>query len=155
VYQLDGSQFVDEVRSLESLLDRFVYSRGRFHVWLMGVFAALGLLLATIGVFGLLSQIVSLQQQEYGVRMAVGAGFHDIVGLVLRRGISLIAIGLLAGIAATLLLLKRFGVQLGVTDPFDPASLAGACLVLFVAGLAACLIPAIRAGRTNPVQALR
>jgi len=155
VYQLDGSQFVDDVFSLEGLMDRFVYSRGRFHVWLMGMFAVLGLSLAVIGVYGLLTQLVSTQRQEFGVRMAVGAEFGDIVGLVLRRGVRLMAAGLLIGVAVTLILLKRFGIQLGVTDPFDAGSLAGACVVLFVAGIIACLIPAIRAGRTDPVQALR
>ncbi len=155
VYQLDGSQFVDETYTLEALMDRFVYSRGRFQLWLMGVFAALGLRLAVIGVYGLLSQIVSVQRHEFGVRMAVGAGFGQIVRLVLRRGARLMLLGLAIGVAATLLLLKRFGVQLGVTDPFDPEALAGACLVLLAAGLAACLVPALRAGRTDPAQALR
>jgi len=155
VYQLDGSQFVDEVRSLESLMDRFVYSRGRFHLWLMGVFAVVGLVLAVIGVYGLLSQIVSQQRREFGVRMAVGAGFGDIVQLVLRRGVRLMLLGLSIGIATTLVLLQRFGIQLGVTDPFDPGSITGASFVLFVVGIAACLMPAFRAGRTNPVQALR
>ena len=155
VYQLDGSQFVDEANSLERLLDRYVYSRGRFQVWLMGSFASLGLLLAVIGVYGLLAQFVSLQQQEFGVRMAVGATFGDIMRLVLGRGMRLMLIGLTIGIAITLLLLKRFGVQLGVTDPLDPGSLAGACLALFATGLAACFLPALRAGRTDPAQALR
>ena len=155
VYQLDGSQFVDEANSLERLLDRYVYSRGRFQVWLMGSFASLGLLLAVIGVYGLLAQFVSLQQQEFGVRMAVGATFGDIMRLVLGRGMRLMLIGLTIGIAITLLLLKRFGVQLGVTDPLDPGSLAGACLALFATGLAACFVPALRAGRTDPAQALR
>ena len=121
----------------------------------MGVFASVGLLLAVIGVYGLLSHIVSLQRQEFGVRMAVGAGFGDIVRLVLGRGVRQILIGESIGLTATLVLLKRFGVQLDVTDPFDPSSIAGACLVLFAAGIAACLIPALRAGRTNPVEALR
>jgi ABC-type antimicrobial peptide transport system permease subunit len=155
VYQLDGSQFVDEANSLERLLDRYVYSRGRFQVWLMGSFATLGLLLAVIGVYGLLAQFVSLQQQEFGVRMAVGATFGDIMRLVLRRGVRLMLVGLTIGIAMTLLLLKRFGVQLGVTDPLDPGSLAGACFALFATGLAACFLPAFRAGRTDPAQALR
>jgi ABC-type antimicrobial peptide transport system permease subunit len=121
----------------------------------MGAFAALGLLLAVIGVYGLLSQFVSLQRQEFGVRMAVGATFADIVRLVLRRGMRLMVLGLCIGIFAATLLLKRFGVQFGVIDPLDPGSLAGACLVLLAAGIAACLVPAVRAGRTNPVQALR
>jgi predicted permease len=155
VYQLDGSQFVDEANSLERLLDRYVYSRGRFQVWLMGSFASLGLLLSVIGVYGLLAQFVSLQQQEFGVRMAVGATFGDIMRLVLGRGVRLMGVGLVIGIAVTLLLLKRFGIQLGVSDPLDAGSLAGACLALFGAGLAACLLPALRAGRTDPAQVLR
>jgi ABC-type lipoprotein release transport system permease subunit len=64
-------------------------------------------------------------------------------------------VGLTIGIAITLLLLKRFGIQLGVSDPLDAGSLAGACLALFAAGLAACFLPALRAGRTDPAQALR
>jgi ABC-type antimicrobial peptide transport system permease subunit len=87
--------------------------------------------------------------------MAVGATFADIMRLVLGRGVRLMLFGLSIGIVITLLLLKRFGIQLGVTDPLDPGSLAGACLTLFAAGLAACLLPALRAGRTDPAQALR
>ncbi len=155
LYQLDRSQFVDDTFPLVSLLDRFVYSRGRFHLWLMGVFALLGLSLAVIGVYGLLSQIVSIGRREYGVRMAVGAGVGDIIRLVLRRGARLLLTGLAIGIAATLLLLSQLGMQLGVSDPFDPSSLAGACLVLFLAGIAACLVPATRAARTDPSQVLR
>ncbi|MBI2686148.1 MAG: ABC transporter permease [Acidobacteria bacterium] len=154
IYQLDGSQFVDRTQTLASLMDEWVYSRGRFHLWLMGVFASVGLALAVIGVYGLLSQIVAQQKQEFGVRMAIGAQFGDIVALVLKRGLRLMAAGLVIGVGVTLVLLKEFGVELGVTDPFDPASLAGACIVLTAAGIAACLIPAFRAGRLNPVDAL-
>ncbi len=155
IYSLDGSQFVDQTQSLANLMDEWVYSRGRFHLWLMGAFASVGLTLAVIGVYGLLAQIVVQQRQEFGIRLAVGAGFADIVSMVLKRGARLLAIGLTAGVAITLLLLKRFGGELGVANPFDPASLAGACAVLAAAGLAACLIPAIRAGRVNPLDALR
>jgi predicted lysophospholipase L1 biosynthesis ABC-type transport system permease subunit len=155
VYQLDGSQFVDEVRSLEDLMDRYVYSRGRFNLWLMGAFATIGLSLAVIGVYGLMSHTVSLQRREFGVRMAMGAGFGIIVRLVLRRGMRLMIAGVAIGTVATLVLLKMFGIQLGVSDPFDPGSISSACLVLFAAGIAACLVPAFRAGRTDPVQALR
>jgi len=155
VYQIDSSQFVDDTRSLETMMDRFIYSRGRFQVWLMSVFAVVGLVLSLIGVYGLLAQIVSMQRQEFGVRMAVGASFGDIVRMVLNRGLRLMALALAIGIGGTLLLLKRFSTLLGVADPVDPVSLAGACLCLFATGLAACLIPALRAARTNPVQALR
>ncbi|MBL8220778.1 MAG: ABC transporter permease [Bryobacterales bacterium] len=155
VYQLDGAQFVDETRTLESLMDRFVYSSGRFYLWLMGVFAALGLLLAVIGIYGLLSQVVSSHRQEYGIRMAVGASSSQIVRLVLVRGVRLIGIGLGVGIAVATIVLPRVGWQLDVHRTYDPISLAGAALVLALAGVAGCLIPAARAARTNPVEALR
>jgi putative ABC transport system permease protein len=155
IYQLDGSQFVDETYTLVSLMDRWVYSRGRFHLWLMGVFASIGLMLAVIGVYGLMSQFVAQQRQEIGVRLAIGAKFADILKLVLRRGVGLMAIGIAIGLGVTAVLLRTFGAQLEVTDPFDPGSLGGACIVLFAAGLLACLIPGIRAGRLNPVDILR
>lgn len=155
VYDLDASQFVDQVQTLESLMDRYVYSRGRFNVWLMGTFGTLGLILAIVGVFGLLAQIVAMRSREFAVRMAVGATFRNIVNDVVRRGVLLMGAGLGLGCFITLVLLRRFGNLLGVTDPLDPASLGGACAVLFLAGVAASLIPAWRAARTNPVEILR
>lgn len=155
IYGMRAEQFVDQTYSLESLMDRYVYSQGRFNVWLMGTFGVLGLLLSVIGVYGLLTQVVSHSQHEYGLRMAVGAGTSDIMRLVMVRGMRLMIIGLAIGIAVTLVLLRKYGNLLGVSDPFDPLSLAGSCAVLFVAGIAACWVPAIRAGRTDPLRALR
>jgi len=155
IYAIDPAQPVDEVRTLEDLLDRFVYSRGRFRVWLMGAFAIVGLALSLIGVYGLLTQMVAMERRSIGIRMAVGAGSGDIMRFVLGMGARLIGVGLAVGIATTLLLLKRFGLTLGVTDPFQPEVLAGAALLLAVAGLIACFIPAVRAGRTDPLSALR
>ncbi|HEV3199603.1 MAG TPA: ABC transporter permease [Bryobacteraceae bacterium] len=155
LYQLDKSQVIDEPRSLESWMERDVYSGGRFRLWLMGVFGVLGLALAVIGVYGLISQVVALQSREFGIRLAVGAGFGHILGLVLMRGVRLIATGLVAGAVATILLLRRFGLELGVTDPYHAASISGAGMILIAAALVACLVPALRAARTNPVKALR
>ncbi|MFN7939696.1 MAG: ABC transporter permease [Bryobacteraceae bacterium] len=155
VHSIDGTQFIDETRTLASLMDLHVYSRGRFYLWLIGVFAALGLLLAVIGIYGLLSQVVSSHRQEYGIRMAVGAKFGQIVSLVLIRGMRLVTIGLAAGMSIAIFLLPSVGWQLDVDRSYDPLSLAGAALVLLLAGVAGCLIPAARAGRTNPVEALR
>lgn len=129
IYQLDGSQFVDETFSLANLMDQWIYSRGRFHLWLMGAFASVGLMLAVIGVYGLMSHFVAQQRQEIGVRLAIGAQFADILKLILVRGVSLIAIGIAAGLGVTTVLLRSFGGQLEVTDPFDPGSLGGACIV--------------------------
>jgi len=155
IYQLDDGQFVDETRTLASLMDDSVYSRGRFHLWMMGVFAVIGLMLAVIGVYGLISQVVTKQRREIGVRLAIGAQFGDIVSMVLSLGIGLIAAGIATGLGVTILLLRSFGEKLGVLDPFDLRSLAGACIVLFTAAVLACLIPAIRAGRLKPVDVLR
>ncbi|MBL8230316.1 MAG: ABC transporter permease [Bryobacterales bacterium] len=155
VYRLDGSQFVDETYSLAALMERWVYSSVRFDVWLIGVFAALGLVLAVIGVYGLLQQTVAAERREYGVRMAIGANTGDIVRLVMWRGAKLMGTGLTIGITVTLGLLWYFGVHLGVSDPLEPVSLGGSCAVLLVAGFAACMLPALRAGRTNPVDVLR
>jgi putative ABC transport system permease protein len=155
IYQLDKSQFIDDPRSLESWMERDVYSGGRFRLWLMGVFGVLGLALALIGVYGLISQVVAAQSREFGIRLAVGAGFGHIVGLVLMRGVRLIAMGLVTGAVATLLLLKRFGLQLGVADPYHAESISGAGMILIGAALVACLIPALRAARMNPVKVLR
>jgi hypothetical protein len=155
IFAIDPAQPIDETRTLEDLLDRYVYSGGRFRVWLMGVFAVLGLALSVIGVYGLLSQMVAMEQRNIGIRMAVGADSRAIVRFVLGGGARLILTGLGVGIVATLLLLRRFGLALGVTDPFQPGALVGAALLLAVAGFIACLIPALRAGRTDPVLALR
>lgn len=155
VHQLDKSQAMDDPRSLEALMERDVYSGDRFRLWLMGVFGVLGLSLSVIGVYGLISQVVTLQSREFGIRLAVGATFGNIVSLVMLRGVRLIAMGLVVGAVATLLLLKRFGLQLGVTDPYHAVSISGAGMILIAAALAACLAPALRAARTNPVEALR
>lgn len=155
IYQLRPNQFVDETRTLASLMDSFVYSQGRFRVWLMGAFGLLGLALAIIGVYGLLTQIVEMQRQEYAIRMAVGAGTADVMRLVMSRGLRLITTGLGAGILVTYTLLRKFGIMLGVSDPFDAGALSGSCLVLFVVALAACCVPALRATRTDPLQVLR
>ncbi|MBI3207278.1 MAG: ABC transporter permease [Candidatus Solibacter usitatus] len=155
VYQLDAAQYVDETRTLEFLMDRYVYSRGRFFVWLMGAFASLGLALSVIGIYGLLAHAVSQQRREFGVRMAVGASYGDIAALVLFRGARLLLAGLIVGVGFAMLFFKRFGIQLDAGSQFDVASLAGACVVLLLTGLMASLIPALRAARTEPVEALR
>jgi putative ABC transport system permease protein len=155
LYELDPTLALGETEMLEAMIDRFVYSRGRFQLWLMGSFAALGLAISVVGVYGLLSQFVLAQGTDFGVRMAVGATFQDIVALVLTRGMRLVVIGLAIGCAATYVLLMRYGNILAVKDPLDPVALAGSCLVLLAAGALACLVPAVRAGRTDPAVVLR
>ena len=150
--ELDPNQVLSDAVPLASLMDRYVYSRGRFNVWLMGSFGLVGLTLAALGVYGLFTQIVAVQGREIGIRMALGATRGNIVGMVLRRGVLLLGCGLSLGAAVTILLLRQFGVRLGVSDPLDPVALTLSCAMLFATGLVACFIPAWRAGKLDPAR---
>ena len=122
---------------------------------LLGGFGILALSLAALGIYGVLAYSVSQRTREIGVRMALGAQIQDVLGLVLRQGLSLAVIGLvlgLAGTAATTRLLRGF---LHEIDPLDPATCATMIGLLTAAVLLACWIPARRAARVDPMEALR
>jgi ABC-type antimicrobial peptide transport system permease subunit len=115
--------------------------------------AALGL--SAIGLYGVLSYSVSQRRREIGIRIALGAESLKILQLVAQQGLKLIGIGLLAGIALSLVCARLIeGMLYGITAT-DPISILIAALVLCLAGCAACLLPAIRAARINPITALR
>jgi putative ABC transport system permease protein len=152
---LDPAQFIDDVYALPSLIDTEVLGRGRFRLWLMGAFAAAGLGLAAIGVYGLLAGFVNGQRRELGVRLALGATGARLLRLVLSRGLRLVGAGIAAGLAAAWLLLRLYGDSLGVADPLDPASLLLAAAALLAVAAAACLPPALRAAAVDPIRSLR
>jgi putative ABC transport system permease protein len=127
----------------------------RFLMVLMASFAGIALLLTVIGLYGVLSYAVSRRRREIGVRMALGAGQKQVLGLVLREAMQLVAVGLILGLAGAaaaqrLLASIAFGIRAG-----DPIFLTVACGAMVVASLAAAYIPAMRAVSMNPVQALR
>ncbi|MEW9572161.1 ABC transporter permease [Rhodanobacter sp. Si-c] len=126
---------------------------------LVGAFAALALLLAMAGMYAVMAVAVAAREREFGVRMALGAAPARLMWQVLRSGIVQIAIGLTVGIAIVLGV-SRWLAQLlvplsGFDSTFDPVALGGVCVVLAVAGLLACLLPALRASRVAPMRALR
>jgi putative ABC transport system permease protein len=121
----------------------------------MGAFAAAGLGLAAIGVYGLLAGFVNGQRRELGVRLALGATGARLLRLVLSRGLRLVGAGIAAGLAAAWLLLRLYGDSLGVAEPLDPASLLLAAAALLAVAAAACLPPALRAAAVDPIRSLR
>jgi putative ABC transport system permease protein len=130
-------------------------SQSRFYTELLAAFAAIALLLATLGVYGVVSYVVSQQTRDFGIRIALGADSHDVVNLVLRRGASLILPGLAAGILGALFLTRTIrGLLFGV-EPLDGPTLALVCLVFATAGAIASWLPARRAARVDPIIAMR
>jgi len=127
----------------------------RFRTGMVSAFALVGLLLAAVGLYGVLAYLVTLRRHEIGIRMAVGAGRNAVLGLIVIEGMRMVGVGIALGLAlgAGVSVLLR-GLLFGVA-PADPLSLGGSTLVLLVAAMAAALVPALRAVRVNPLEALR
>jgi putative ABC transport system permease protein len=154
VWAVDPQQPVSYVRSMDQLMDADVADRTRPMI-LLGVFAGLALVLACLGVYGVLAYAVAQRTREIGVRMALGAKPLDVTRMILGRGMKLSAIGLLAGgaLAAGLGALLRT-LLYGVT-PAAPGIYAGTAAALVLVAMVACVIPAQRAARVDPAVALR
>ncbi len=154
VWSVDKGQPVAFIRTMDQLMDENVADRER-PMTLLGIFAGLALILACIGVYGVLACSVAQRTREIGVRMALGARPLDVTRMILGRGLKLSAIGLVAGaaLAGALGILLR-SLLFGVT-PAAPLVYAGTAASLIVVALAACVIPAQRAARVDPVVALR
>jgi predicted permease len=155
VYAVDPDQPVTEVRTIASLLDDFVYAGPRFNVVLLSVFAALGLVLAVVGVYGVMSHAVVQQTREIGVRIALGANPRSVAAMVVRSGAALLLTGVALGLVGSALTARLLARQIWNVSPFDPISFAVVSVVLLAAGLQACAWPAWRAARTQPTVALR
>src|SRR5215471_5478681 len=122
---------------------------------LLGVFAGVALLLATVGTYGAVAYSVEQRTGEIGVRMALGAQAHDILKLIINQGMRPVLIGLIVGLAAALVLGRLISSQLFQTSAYNPMLLSATLAILAIAALLACLIPAWRASSVNPVKALR
>jgi putative ABC transport system permease protein len=155
VYALDPDQPVTDVRTLSSLLNDWEYAGPRFSVVLFGVFAALGLTLAVVGVYGVVSNAVSQRTHEIGVRKALGAASADVLRLVFLFGARLILLGIGIGLAASLAIARILSNQLWGVSPHDPLTLFSVVVVLLLVGFIACWVPARRAMRVDPLVALR
>ncbi len=155
VYALDPNQPVTDVRTVSSLLNDWEYAGPRFSVVLFAVFAALGLTLAVVGVYGVVSNAVSQRTHEIGVRKALGAASADVLLLVFRFGARLILLGIGIGLAASLAIARILSNQLWGVSPHDPLTLFSVVVLLLLVGFLACWVPARRAMRVDPLVALR
>jgi predicted permease len=137
--------------------DRFAssISTERLTLLLLGVFAALALVLAGVGLYGVLSYTAGQRTREIGIRMALGATPSSIVDLIVTQGLRLAGLGLLLGLGAALGLARSLRSLLYEVSPFDPVSFAGVALTLVAIGALACWLPARRATSVNPMEALR
>ena len=124
-------------------------------VTLVGILGGLALVLAAIGLYGVMSYAVSQSTRELGLRMALGAGSSSLLRLVLSRGLALTAGGVFLGAVVALGLTRLLGNLLYKVSPYDPLAFGSAVLVMMITASAACLLPAWRAARTDPMQALR
>jgi len=154
IQSLDGNLALYEVITLQEQVDRST-SPQKVAVTLLAVLGSLALLLAAIGLYAVMSYAVSQSTRELGLRMALGARAPDLLRLVMSRGLALTAGGLLFGAAATLPLTRLLGTYLYHVSPHDPLAFATAFGVMLVTAVVACLMPAWRATRTEPMRALR
>jgi putative ABC transport system permease protein len=155
VNAIDRDQPISDIRSLESALDDYVFAGPRFSLTLFTVFAVLGLTLAVVGVYGVISHGVTRRTQEIGVRMAMGATADRIVTLIMAGGVRLILAGIVIGLAGAALAGRAMRELIWSVSPWDPVSFVAVSAILLLVGLQATLWPALRATRVNPVTALR
>jgi putative ABC transport system permease protein len=151
---LDKGVPMYQVATMDQLLNNSVAPQ-RFDLFLLALFAMLALCLAAVGIYGVLSFGVSQRTHEIGIRMALGAHPQDILRLIVRQGMTLVLIGLLLGIAASVALTRFMSALLFDVSASDPLTFAGVAVVLLLVTLAACYIPARRAMKVDPMVALR
>jgi ABC-type antimicrobial peptide transport system permease subunit len=130
-------------------------SRRRFQTILLTIFAVTSLVLALIGLYGLLAYSVRQRVAEIGVRIALGSSRARVIGMVVRQGLRLVLIGLALGLAAAFLLVRFLAGALYDVSPYDPWTFAAAPALVLLAALIACSAPAWRAAHIDPIEALR
>jgi putative ABC transport system permease protein len=152
--ETDSQLAIAHMRPVELVVSEAL-ARQDFNMTLLTVFAGVALLLAAIGVYGMLSYSVQQRSQEIGIRMALGAHRSDVLGMVVKQGMTLAGLGIVIGVAGALALSRLLTALLFGVKPYDPMTFVAVALVLAATSMVACWIPAWRATRVDPMLALR
>jgi putative ABC transport system permease protein len=151
---VDGEQPVANIRTMEQVIDASV-AQPRFTATLLMIFAAIALVLASIGIYGVMSYSVTERTKEFGILMAVGAQQRDVLKMVLGQGLKVALVGVAVGLLAAILLTRVLVNQLYGMSATDPLTFVGVSLLLLMVALVACYVPALRATKVDPIIALR
>jgi len=154
VEEVDPREVVYNVQTMQEVVSNSFAAR-RLSMMLLGVFAALALVLACVGIYGVISYLVGQRTHEIGVRMALGAQRNHVLRMVIGHGAKMALIGVAFGVGAALGLTRLMANQLFGVSAHDPLTFAGVAMLLVLVAIAACYIPARRAMRVDPVVALR
>ncbi|HEY6291531.1 MAG TPA: ABC transporter permease [Terriglobia bacterium] len=152
--RINSQMVMYDIRTMDGIISDRLAAR-RFAMMLLGVFAALALVMACVGIYGVISYLVGQRTREIGVRMALGAGRREVLGLILREAARMAVLGVAIGLAATLVLTRLMTRLLFGISAHDPLTLVAVAGLLTVVALAACYIPARRATKVDPMVALR
>jgi putative ABC transport system permease protein len=155
IWATDNTVALTLTGTLEGYISQFTFAGPRFGFLLMTIFGCIGLILVTIGVYSVLAYTAARRTHEMGIRMALGAEGRDVLKLVIAMGLKLVALGVVIGVVASLLLARVIATQLWGVSAYDPFTLGAVSVLLLITGLIACWIPARRAARVDPLVALR
>jgi putative ABC transport system permease protein len=154
VWSIDPQLPVEQIRSMQQVLHDWSTDR-RFNMMVMGGFAGLALLMASLGLYGVLAYLVTLRTRELGIRVALGAEKSDVLRLVVAHGLRMTGLGVAIGLAGALLLTRLMQSLVFGVSTSDPVTFAAVVVTLVAAALLASYLPAYRATKVDPMQALR
>jgi putative ABC transport system permease protein len=154
IWSVDKDQTVADIDSMDHIVAEAV-ARQRFSMLLLGLFAALALLLASIGIYGVMSYSVAQRTREIGIRIALGARRADVLQMTMKQALKLVGAGIMIGLAAAFLLTRVLASLLFGISATDPITFIGISVVLLAVAILASYVPALRATRVDPIVALR
>jgi len=154
IADVDSDVAISDLGPMENILKSSYYAGPQFTLIVLGTFGITGLLLVLVGIFSVMAYTVSLQTHEIGIRIAMGAQRHDVLRMVLRKGLALILAGIIVGLAASSVLMRLMASQIWGVSTMDPWTFSAVATLVVIVGLTASLFPAYRAAKVDPIVCL-